>query len=68
MIKTKFELVVHADNYNDALSNISKKLNEFLGNEDGSVMDSVDMDVVVTDSNGESSFEFKVTAYVKLKN
>jgi hypothetical protein len=68
MIKTKFELVVHADNYNNALSSISKKLNEFLGNEDGSVMDSVDMDVVVTDSNGESSFEFKVTAYVKLKN
>ena len=68
MIKTKFELVVHADNYNTALSKISKKLNEFLGNEDGSVMDSVDMDVVVTDSNEESSFEFRITAYVKLKN
>jgi hypothetical protein len=68
MIKTKFELIVHADNYNDALSKISKKLNEFLGDGDGPVMDSVDMDVIVTDSDGETPFEFKVTAYVKLKN
>lgn len=68
MIKTKFELVVFADNYNDALSRISKKLHEFLGDSDGATLDLVDMDVVVSDSNGESSFEFKVTAYIKLKN
>lgn len=68
MIKTRFELVVFADNYTDALSKINKKLSEFLGDTETYPLNLVDMDVIVTDSNDETAFEFKITAHIKLKN